>query len=181
MAHIKPNSGLCSCNNKNLVEISKTPFNYNSDAYVTTYQSIFYECPSCKNIFVRYYGDDGKFDGDYTPYSGRLTKKEIIKIAPEGGQSIMNANMQKTLDKYKSLKQRRKLTPELEKSLLHELGLNNEHIINLENSIKNRGGIGEKKYHSIFEYYELEVLPMYKNFAKSDQIARNRMNRILGR
>lgn len=169
---------LCDCGTGKLKEIAREPYNVLQDAYEDWTRAVFYECSTCSKL---YRSTETQDKGISKPeiYSGVLTKNEIVKNIEKGEAYLDLLILKKVIGELALAEKNGTSNPQLERDLLHKIGLNDSTIDNLNESVKTPNRYG-KTYSSICDYYLAEICPMRERMYKGQSNARKNVEGMLG-
>jgi hypothetical protein len=180
MRREKPKSPLeCPCGG-DLVEMAVTEYSIDADPYTSEdWRTHYYRCGSCQKISQLWYNDKTGFD-KVKPYNGLLTEEEIRAHANEGPEGLQILELNKTIEIHDELERKGRLTPEIERQMLFDLGVHSEEgLRNLTRSVKHpRPGV-RPAYPSVWEYMVNEVIPMRIRGLKGKQRSRDQLYKII--
>lgn len=157
-----------TCGLGSLIKFAETPRDWDSDAYVDTAKTDYFECSNCKELSRCSYKGTSPGPSDRYFTVGRLTKKDIEDNASEGREWVNLARCRNIIRRYRELQKIGAASPEVVYNLLREW---------------NPPGIQNRSQADAIEFMDFNIerwYPLEVNKCKALKEARARMNRILG-
>lgn len=162
-----------------LVQIAETPYSYDPDPYADEdWMARYFRCESCRELSEMW--DNGKAQCEIRPYNGLLGEEEVKAHAHEGSGALRVLEKKKIIEIHDKLEKEGRLTPEIERAMLFDLGVHGEKALrNLERSVTRAHPGIRPAYPSVWAYIVNEVVPMDIRCFERKMDSDRRLNKIL--